>query len=77
MCPVRLLDAWYSLALAAPHSKYFFTWKNQDSQKPLEAQSKQETSGLMWHADMTEHELNAWNNSKSGETFTLYHNPSL
>lgn len=44
MCPVHLLDSCYSLALAAPHSKYFFTWKNQDSQKHLEAQSKQQTS---------------------------------
>lgn len=44
MCPVHLLDSWYSLALAAPHSKYFFTWKNQDSQKHLEAQSERETS---------------------------------
>ena len=44
MCPVHLLDSWYLLALAAPHSKYIFAWKNQDSQKHLEAQSKQETS---------------------------------
>lgn len=43
MCPLHLLESWYLLALAAAHSKYFFTWKNQDSQKHLEAQSAQDT----------------------------------
>lgn len=60
ICHVHLLDSWYSLALAAPHIKYFFYMKEPEFPEALGRHSpSRRLPGLIWHEDMTEHELSA------------------
>lgn len=51
--PVHLLDCWYSLALAAPHSKHFLTWKNTSLRSTLRHSPSRRLPGPRRHADMT------------------------
>lgn len=59
MFPVHPLDCWYSLALAAPHSKCFLTWKKRTFRRTLRHSPGRRLPGLRQPADMTEHGLSA------------------
>lgn len=76
MFPVHPLHCWYSLALAAPHSKCFLTWRNRTLRSTLRHSPSRRLPGLRQHADMTEHGLSAQHNSTSREQLTLHHHGS-